>query len=198
MNLPPVSDLFGRKGREVLLRQELAGSEGRLLAQQFRLLEMLDSLIGELEKEIVDWSQEDERIRIVKSVPGIGPILGSVIVLESSPISRFCRVEKYVSYAGLAPRTHSSGGKTYQGRMVQQCNRWLQWAYVEAAWVAVGCSPYFGTLYRRHRRRGKVANRAIVIVARRMCRIVYWLLKEGRYYEPRRLKAAIPAALVKN
>jgi len=78
--------------------------------------------------------------------------------------------------------------------MVPQCNRWLKWAYVEAAWVAVGCSSYFGGLYRQQRARGKQANTAITIVARRMCHIAYQLLTEDRVYEERPYS---PAALVK-
>jgi hypothetical protein len=69
----------------------------------------------------------------------------------------------------------------------------VKWAYIEAAWVAIGCSAYFGGLYRHHRVRGKKANTAITIVARRMCRIVYRLLNENRLYQERNYT---PAALV--
>ena len=51
--------------------------------------------------------------------------------------------------------------------------------------MAVGCSGYFGGFYRQHRARGKPANKAITIVARRMCRIVWTLLREERNYEER-------------
>jgi hypothetical protein len=54
----------------------------------------------------------------------------------------------------------------------------LQWAFIEAAWVAVGCSAYFDGLYCQHRARGKNANIAITIIARRMCQICWTLLKE--------------------
>ena len=55
-------------------------------------------------------------------------------------------------------------------------------------WVAVGCSPYFGALYKEHRARGKKANIAIIIVARRMCRIVWQLLTENREFEEHRIE----------
>src|SRR5205823_13980260 len=66
--------------------------------------------------------------------------------------------------------------------MLPFCNKWLRWAFIEAAWVAVGCSGYFGSFYRRQRARGKKSNTAITIVARRMCRIAWSLLREGRDY----------------
>jgi len=78
--------------------------------------------------------------------------------------------------------------------MLWQCNKWLKWAFIEAAWIAVGCSAYFGGLYRHHRDRGKKANTAITIVARRLCGIAYHLLMENRCYEERCFS---PAALVK-
>jgi hypothetical protein len=68
--------------------------------------------------------------------------------------------------------------------LVGESNKWLQWAFIEAAWVAVGCSAYFGGLYRQHRVRGKNANVAITIIARRMCQMSWTLLKERRdFYE---------------
>lgn len=46
----------------------------------------------------------------------------------------------------------------------------------------MGCSPYFGDLYKRHRARGKKANTAILAVARRMARITWQLLTQQRTY----------------
>ena len=70
--------------------------------------------------------------------------------------------------------------KSLQRPLLKSRNKWLQWAFIEAAWVAVGCSAYFGRLYRLHRARGKNANVAITIIARGMCQISFTLLKERR------------------
>ena len=96
--------------------------------------------------------------------------LGAVIAWEIDRIQRFPKAEKLCAYAAC-PTTYSSG-KMSQGRLLTHCNKWLRWALVEASWVAIGCSPYFGALYKRQRARGKKANTAIMIVARRMCRII--------------------------
>jgi hypothetical protein len=55
-------------------------------------------------------------------------------------------------------------------------------AFVEAAWVAVGCSPYFGDFYRRKRSVGKKANSALLATARLMARITWQLLTQNRGY----------------
>ena len=149
---------------------------------------MLDELrkqITELEKMIAGSGTADASVQRLATVPGVGLILANVMATEIDGIERFGSSEQLCSYAGLIPTTSSSGGHTYNGRLVQCCDKWLRWAFVEAAWVAVGCSAYFGALYRHHRARGKKSNTAIIIVARRMCQIIFQMLKEGRDYEAR-------------
>jgi hypothetical protein len=104
-------------------------------------------------------------------------------VSQIDEIGRFSSAQKLCGYAGLCPTTSSSGGKTHQGKLMPHCNKWLRWGFVEAAWVAVGCSGYFGDLYKKKRALGKKANTAIVAVARRMARIAWQLLTQGRTYE---------------
>jgi hypothetical protein len=104
------------------------------------------------------------------------------VVSEIDDIGRFASAQKLCGYAGLCPSTSSSGGRTFQGRLMTRCNKWLRWGFVEAAWVAVGCSPYFGSLYRSKRAMGKKANTAILATARRMARITWQLLTQERTY----------------
>ncbi len=194
LSMPQVTDLFGRKGRAALDQALLPEPEDNLLEQNLNVLDALDEEIGDDEQLIRRAGKADRATKILSSLPGVGLILANVMATETDGIGRFRDGPHYTSYSGLSPTVHSSGGKTHMGHMVPQCNRWLKWAYIEAAWVAVGCSPYFGGLYRHHRARGKQANTAITIVARRMCPIAYQLLTEDRVYEERPFS---PAALVK-
>ena len=194
LSMPQVTDLFGRKGRTALDKAVLPEPDGTLLRQNLQVLDTLDEEIGADEQVIRQDGQADRAVKILSSIPGIGLILASVIATETDGIGRFRDHQRYTGYSGLSPTIHSSGGKTHMGHMMQQCNRWLKWAFIEAAWIAVGCSPYFGGLYRHHRARGKQANTAITIVARRMCHIAYQLLTEDRVYQERPFS---PAALVK-
>jgi len=116
----------------------------------------------------------------LQAMPGVGKILAPVLALQIDQIARFPTADKLCAYAGLVPTTHASGGKISHGRMLPFCNRWLKWAFIEAAWVAVGCSDYFGTFYRKQRLRGKGANDAMTIVARRMAIIAWKMLAQER------------------
>ena len=183
LKLPQVTDIFGKKGLGFLDRLELPAPAGLLLKQQLEMHKAVQLRIKEDEaalERMMGTTPAQERLL---SLPGMGPILAAVAVSEIDDITRFSSAQKLSGYAGLCPSTKSSGGKTYNGRLLSHCNKWLRWAFVEAAWVAIGCSPYFGGLYRSKRALGKKANTAILCVARRMCRITWQLLTQERTYE---------------
>ena len=190
--MPQVSDLFGKKGMAALGKLQLTTPDDLLLRQQLDLLDALAQQIRELDEKIALEGKSDQAVNLLATIPGIGPILGTVIATEIDGIARFDTSDRLCAYAGLIPTTSSSGDKTYHGRLVSGCNKWLRWALVEAAWVAVGCDAYFGGLYRYHRSRGKKANTRIMIVARRMCQIIYCVLHEQRPYQPRPWRGNVP------
>jgi len=187
IDLPQVSDLFGARGLAAMKKLQLPEPDDTQLRQDLGLLEELQRRIKELEAMIEAQNAGDGPTEILSSLPGLGKILAAVVAAEIDNIERFAHPKKLLAYAGLAPTTHSSGGKTYNGPLMPMCNKWLRWAFVEAAWVAVGHSNYLGGLYRQHRARGKSANTAIVIVARRMAEIAWQMLRHRRSYEDRPL-----------
>jgi transposase len=183
LQLPQCSDLFGKRGLGFLDKLDLPAPAGLLLKQQLDMLRNLQSRIAEDEAALKTMHEDSPELTFVQSIPGMGPILAAVVVSEIDSIKRFGSAQKLCGYAGLCPSTSSSGGKTHQGRLMSRCNKWLRWAFVEAAWVSVGCSPYFGDHYKRKRALGKKANTAILSTARRMARITWQLLTEQRTFE---------------
>jgi transposase len=180
LSMPQCSDLFGRKGLAALNKLCLSEPDATLLREELQLLGLIQNQIKAQEARIVEFNSKDETTVRLQSIPGMGKILAAVAAAEIDSVVRFSCAAKLCAYAGLVPRTYASGGKVYQGPLLKSRNKWLQWAFIEAAWVAVGCSAYFGGLYRQHRARGKNANVAITIIARRMCQISWTLLKERR------------------
>ena len=196
LELPQCADIFGAKGLAALRALQLAEPDGTLLTEQLALHDLIAQQMRAQEKRIAGEFKPEPAHRLLLSVPGIGPTLAAVIACEIDQVNRFPSSEKLCAYAGVVPTTHASGDKCHHGRLLPFCNKWLRWALTEASWVAVGCSPYFGNLYRQHRGRGQKANTAIMIVARRMCRIVWALLHEKRTYEnrPSRMTLTLPSA----
>ena len=182
--LPQCSDLFGKRGMAALRQAKLSEQDRLLLNEELDLHDLLQKQIGELEKAILADNKENPITRRLQTIPGMGKILAAVTASEIDVITRFHSSEKLCAYAGLVPTTHGSGGKVHHGKLLPSCNKWLRWAFTEAAWVAIGCSPYLGQLYRDHRARGKKANTAIMIVARRMCQITWSMLNYSRDFSP--------------
>jgi transposase len=177
----PVKGLFGVKGRMWLQSLDIPAHSRGILTSQVKLLEFLASQIGKVNQQLGDFGQSDERVAWVDSVPGIGPTLSVLIVTEIDNIGRFRRPAKLHSYAGLIPSTHSSGGRTFHGRITKQGNKYLRWAMIEAVEPACRKDAALRRMYQRLSRR-KGANAAKVAVGRRLLTIVYKVLKEQRYY----------------
>ena len=132
VKLPQCSDLFGRKGLSLLEKLELPAAARLLLAQQLALLKELAVRIREDEKTLKTVSRKSGAQLCAPAYPGMRPILAAVVVTEIDGIERFPSAQKLCGYAGLCPSTRSSAGKTFQGKLLRHCNKWLRWAFVEA------------------------------------------------------------------
>src|SRR5439155_638715 len=85
-----------------------------------------------LEQVIGDLLAGHEGYRAIQALPGIGPVLGAVIVAEIGDIRRFRRPEQLCSWAGLTPRHRESDTKVSRGHVTKQGSRMLRWAVCEA------------------------------------------------------------------
>jgi transposase len=185
------SDPWGRKGRQEItgqverLPRETAWVT-RLLVEQ---LDLVERQIGAQEsrlKALVRVTPEMERLM---TMPGVGVILAATIALEVGDVNRFATAERLASYGGTTPRVHASGDKTRYGRLRPDVNRYLKWAFVEAAnSVAVnhGRCPerHVSRVYRRLRSR-KGHAKAIGAVARHLAEATYHVWhRETAYQDP--------------
>jgi transposase len=188
-----VSDLFGARGR-ALLRQRLellpphTAFATRVLLEQ---VEALERQVRGLEERMRAVFQSTPAIERLRTLPGVGFILAVVMALELGDVTRFPAAERLASYAGTTPRVRSSGGKTRYGPLRPDVNRYLKWAFVEAANannLQRDRDPgrHVSRLYARLARR-KGHPKAIGAVARHLAEATYWILtKEEAYREPTR------------
>lgn len=182
--LPSVTDIFGKKGTQYLRKLKIEGPDGEILRENLALLEVFNELIKDAEREIGRLIGEDPRVMLLRTIPGFGQILSSVVALEIDRIERFPSPGKLASYCGLVPSTYASGGKFYHGHLIPMRNKWLKWAFVEAAWTASHTSPYCRTLF-ESKKRHKGPHTAVIVLARRLSEIVWHVLRENRSYEER-------------
>lgn len=149
---------------------------------QFKLWLTLQDQIAALEQWIrKDLARPDLLVRL-QSVPGIGPILGMTILLESGEVARFASVGDYASYCRMVESVRLSNGKR-KGHGNRKCgNRYLCWAYMEAANYAVRFDPAIHRWYERKRAR-KHRVVAIKAVAHKLARACYHMLHEGTTFD---------------
>jgi hypothetical protein len=99
---------------------------------------------------------------------------------RSTASSASPRLRSFVATPSCVLPPTAAGAKLFKANCYD--NKWLRWAFVEAAWVAIGCSAYFGDFYKRKRALGKKPSLAILATARLMARITWQLLTQRRAY----------------
>jgi len=117
-----------------------------------------------------------ERIKRLRTVPGVGPITALTWALEMGEVSRFRSVKQAISYCGLCSDEKSSADKVMRTPLSKQRNKHIQRVLVEAAKLAPRLDPDLAAVYERAKQKGN-ANRATLAVARKM---VAWLLAVDR------------------
>jgi transposase len=175
-------DLFSKKGMKWLLSLKWAQEDDvRMVDSHLRMMEVINQEISTTNEMIKEIYLQDVDAQLLSTIPGIGITLATLISTETDGIERFRSPSKLCSYAGLVPSTHSSGGKTYHGKITAEGNRWLRWALVEAAvpasYADADVKNRLDKL--REKKKGNVAKTA---TARWLLKVVYHVLKERRPY----------------
>jgi len=195
------SDVFGKAGRAWLKRLELPAAEADILRTDLALLAALEQHIKHSNRWVSQLAKQDERAKLLATIPGIGDFFAVLLAVEIDDVGRFLRAEKLCAYAGLVPSTYASGGYVHHGRITKQGNKWIRWACIEAVYPAIRQDGDLAALYGRLKV-SKGANVAKVAVAKRLLTIAYRVLTERRPYRPATDQAGLrrrsnsPAALI--
>ena len=120
------------------------------------------------------------------SLPGIGEILGLTIMLEVGEIGRFLEVGNYASYCRCVRSTRLSNGKSKGEGNRKNGNKYLAWAYVEAANYALRFYPEVSRYYHR---KGAQTNRIVAIkaISHKLARASYYIMRDQVVYDPEKL-----------
>ena len=165
-------------GIELLERRGVPAVWRASIRELLELAEEMDRRIEPIDRELRPLAREDERVKLLQTMPGVGPLLGLTFAAEIGEISRFSSPRKLIGYAGLAPRISQSGERSAIGALSKAGSRTLRWAAVEAANQAWRPSnPWHGHYLRVSARHGK--NPAKSAVARKLL-IAAWHMLSRR------------------
>ena len=142
----------------------------------------LNTQIDVLEKRLQESVKPRREYRLLTSVPGIGEILATTILLETGPIDRFAHVGNFASYARCVDSVRTSNGKRKGEGNTKNGNKYLAWAFIEAANFARRYCAEANRFYERKKARTNnvVATKAL---AHKLARACYHILQEGSAFD---------------
>jgi transposase len=122
---------------------------------------------------------------LLKTVPGIGQVLATVIMLEAGPMTRFAGVGNFSSYCRCVDSVRESNGRKKGEGNVRNGNKYLAWAFMEAANFATRYCPEARRFYERKKSR---TNRIVALkaVAHKLARACYHILREQQPFDVQR------------
>ncbi len=142
-----------------------------------RVEHCLDEQIAILERRILEQAKLKPAFKPLLTVYGVGRILALTVMLETGDIGRFEKVGNFASYGRCVDSKKLSNGKRKGSGNTKNGNKYLAWAFVEAANFAVRYYPQVNRYYQRKRAKTNGAV-AIKAVAHKLARACYYVLRD--------------------
>lgn len=162
------------------------------LALQLELTQLIDMIriqtiqINKVQEQINHLMTEIDSP--ITSITGIGQRLGAIILAEIKNIHNFKTPSQLQAFAGLEPSIYQSGTMDITGHMVKRGSSYLRYALIQAAKLIANYSPHFRAYLRLKISQGKHYNVAVSHVAKKLIRIVYYLLKTNQSFDESKLR----------
>ena len=172
--------------------------QGQLLIQSdLRLLQAVQQEIETLGQLLAEQGWQDERVRLLMTLPGVDVTVAEAVLAALGDIERFPTPEQAAAYVGLVPSTRQSADKCYHGPITKRGNNQARWMLIQAAQQMRQHPGPLGHFFRRLKQR-KNHNVAVVATVRKLVMIAWHMLRKNepyRYAIPRstETKLAEPA-----
>jgi transposase len=128
------------------------------------LYEYLTEHLIKINQEVIELSRSRKylhKVKLLKSVPGIGTLVGMELLVELSEMERFRSADELASYIGLTPSEYSTGQYVRQGRITRCGNKRVRTCLVESSWILIQKDPLMWLKYNQLKQ-FKGAKRAII------------------------------------
>lgn len=157
------------------------------VAVDLELIAHLDTMKQKLELHILHNAKkhDPQALHLLRTVPGVGPIISLVILYEICDINRFERVQDFASYARLVKCAKESAGKRYGSSGSKIGNAHLKWAFSEAAVLFLRNNPE-GMKFKKRLEKKHGKAKSLSILAHKLGRAVYFILKRNQPFDMER------------
>jgi len=180
----PLGCIAKPQNRDGIVERFNDPSVQKMIDTDLTVIEAYDPIIAKMERDIIKMADQHDPVAyaLLKSIPGIGRILGLVILYEIENISRFPTVQDFASYCRLVKSAKESNGKKYGSSGKKIGNAHLKWAFSEASVLFLkGNEPGKKYLDRLANKHGK--GKALSILAHKLGRSVYFMLKNKKPFD---------------
>jgi transposase len=164
----------------------------QILPEEEALLTALQECQDQLEKAVVRFREEAKESTdpatgdLLRSIPGIGPVIATTLIAEIGTIDRFDSPEALIAYAGLDPKVRQSGTSLHHNTtLTKRGSNTLRTALFQAASVARQHDPELRAYYETKRSQGRQYREATVAVARKIANRVYAVWKRRSKFIPK-------------
>jgi len=147
------------------------------IAAGLRVHACLKEEVDALERAVLRRVKTRPEFIKLNTIPGVGDILGLTIMLETGEISRFPDVGNFASYSRCVDSKRMSNGKKKGKGNVRNGNRYLSWAFTEAAHFAI---RYCEQIRKFHQRKERHSHSVVAIraVAHKLARASYFIMRD--------------------
>lgn len=164
----------------IRLGEEAASFQVRTMVSQ---VEFLNATIAKVEKEVASLLEKVEPN--ITTIPGVSTATGAQIAAEIGDVRRFRNAASIVKYAGLNSGVDESGKYSAEGvPITKHGSPYLRRSLWLAANRARQYDPRLKEYYDKLRRKGKPHRVAVTAVARKLCHVVYAVMRDGKPYDP--------------
>ena len=182
------ADALARKALEAAKAQSVTlpaeGVASRIVAELAQEALALMERIEALDKELARRFFARPEARILASLPGMGPVLGSeFLVSVGGDLRAFGSADQLAAYAGLVPAAQDSGKRVGNRRRMRGGNKVLKRVFYQSAFASLRGSPQSRAFYDRKRREGKKHTQALIALARRRVNVLWAMLRDETPFE---------------
>lgn len=150
------------------------------LTTELDLLVTCEAQVTALDAKLDAIGQADERVKLLRTIPGVGPRLAETIVAILDNPRRFSRGKQVASYTGLTPRQFQSGDADRHGHISRAGNGLLRGLLVEVSWIGLRYNTWLLRIFHQVCRGSKARKKlAIVAVARHLMICCWAMLRDG-------------------
>jgi transposase len=136
-------------------------------------------LVAAAEAKLDALGRADARVRLLQTVPGLGPRTAEAVVAYLGDPGRFRSAKQVAAYGGLVPRQYQSGEADRRGRISKRGPAVLRKLLVQCAWAMLRYNPWARAVYQRLSRGKARKKQAVVALARRILVRCWAMLRDG-------------------